>query len=814
MRRALLLALLLLITTFAAGQISTRTSGLKKADGLVPFYWDEKKGDLLFELSPALMQGKLLHFTSLATGVGSTAMAADRSSLGSSAVIHFERNGNRVFVVEENWRFRAEHGSPELKKVVERSFPTSIIASLPIEAEENGTLLVKATQFIVRDAFDLLGQLKHPVRFVGGQTVRADSGNGSSWRFDESRSGISMESTKAFPLNTEVESILTFGSDGSSDLNQPNGSSLTVHQHQSFVALPEPGYEPLESDPRVGFLSVSFDDFSKSYTDLPASGYALRWRLKKKDPNAALSEPVKPLFFYIDPAIPEPIRSAAKRGTLWWNKAFEKAGFKDAIRVADLPPGADPMDIRYPGIQWTNRNGRGWSVGSVSTDPRTGEIIHGIVQLDSHRMRTSSNFWESMTPPLTKKTNAMAIVDPGVDMFAELDAAAGTFTQEQAVANRLATLAAHEIGHVLGLDHNFVASTFDRGSVMDYYEPRVTVRPDGTFDLSDAYMQDVGSYDVFAIDWGYSQGTGDAAGEEARRDKIRQDALAKGIFYGNYSDPRWNPYDDGPDPVTSLKQILPTRNALLAKYGPQLLAPGEPVSALQSRFPLIYLFHRYAIVAATNVIGSAKIPPALAGDKQKPLEVWPQVSQREALHLLAVTLEPKNLKISPELWQWLVPTEDSSRDNERFQSTAGYVFSPQDGARAIAELVVNGLLDPERFERLRAIRTFDKAALSSDEVVGTLLEAAFEQSVSDAETQAVLQTALADRLMWLAVNEKATSATQAEAWKGLDNLEDRLKSSTGASGRALAAQIKLFRNDPAHTLPKRRTALPPAGPPI
>src|SRR2546423_8555241 len=152
-------------------------------------------------------------------------MAADRSSLGNSALIHFERNGARVFVVEENWQFRAEHGPPELKRAVERGFPTSIIAALPIEAEENGTLLVKANPLIVRDAFGLLDQLRRPTRFVGGQTVRERSPAAASWRLVGNRSGISPENTKGFPLKTEVESGVTFSSDGPADPNRPNAAA-------------------------------------------------------------------------------------------------------------------------------------------------------------------------------------------------------------------------------------------------------------------------------------------------------------------------------------------------------------------------------------------------------------------------------------------------------------------------------------------------------------------------------------------------------------------------------------------------------------
>ncbi len=506
------LALVLVIGVSAAAQTSsktgdagsglaTRTAGLQRHDGFFPYYWDEKKGDILFELSPAALRGEFLYFTGLGSGIGSIEAFADRSSFGGGAVCRFRRVGMRVLVIQENTSFRAPNGAPELQHSVEYSFPTSVLASLPVEGERDGTVLVDADSLLMRDAFDLLSQLRRPSRAVGGMVIREQSAKAADWRLDKERSVIDLEHTGSFPLNTEVEALLTFSTDSESDLNQPDPHALSLREHHSFVAMPAPGYEVLDQDLRVGFISTPFQDFSQAY-DRPLTRYLVnRWRLQKKDANAAMSEPVKPIVFYLDRAIPEPMRSAARMGALWWNAAFEQAGFKNALHVEDLPEGADPMDIRYPTIQWTNRSGRGWSVGQSHVDPRTGEIIHAVVQLDSHRMRTVNNYWESVMP--SARDNS----EPALDSFAALDSLDPKISEEQVMLKRLALLTCHEMGHVLGLDHNFVASTYGRGSVMDYFAPRVRIRNDESADLSDAYMQETGSYDRFAIEWGYSQGS-------------------------------------------------------------------------------------------------------------------------------------------------------------------------------------------------------------------------------------------------------------------------------------------------------------------
>jgi hypothetical protein len=795
--------------------ISARTASLKKEDGFLPYYWDGKKGALLFELSAAAREREFLYFTGLGSGVGSTKVFADRSTTAAEAVCRFRQVGSRVLVIRENTSFRAESGSADLKREVELSFPTSVLASLPVEAEQDGTLLVNATSLLVRDATDLLSQLRRPTQAVNGVMVRQES-HESNWRLDEARSVIDLDSSGSFPMNTEVEALLTFTNDGEVDLNQPDTHVLSVRQHHSFVALPEPGFEPREGDPRVGFFGQSFQDFSQPYDRRLTRRFIARWRLQKKDPGSVVSEPVKPIVFYLDPAVPEPMRSALKRGALWWNAAFEQAGFKKALRIEDLPEAASPLDMRYPTIQWTNRSGRGWSVGMTQTDPRTGEIMHAVVQLDSHRMRTANNYWEATTP--SSKGNE----EPSLDGFAALDHLDPQISEEQVMLNRLALLTCHEMGHVLGLDHNFVASTFGRGSVMDYYAPRVKIRGNGSVDLSDAYMQGTGVYDNYAIEWGYSQGAANTSAEQerARLDGIVRKALAQGIVWGNYADPRWNSYDDGTDPVAWLKQVWPVRDALLSGYGAQLTRRGEPASLLASRFPLIYLFHRYALGAAVNVIGGAQIPPSLVGDGQEPVAVWPAASQREALQLVVKALDPKKLEIPASLWKLLAPPEPDQEDAERFTSSAGYLFSPQDGARAIADIVAGGLLDPQRMQRLAVLAGESSGSLSPSEVVAALVRAAFSSPEGGVSNRAngdiadVVRTRVAEHLMLLAVDAEATPEVQAAALAGIYNVRKVIHGGLSAPAQRLDHEITLFLNDPHQNTPKLKPSGVPAGPPV
>jgi hypothetical protein len=296
-----------------------------------------------------------------------------------------------------------------------------------------------------------------------------------------------------------------------------------------------------------------------------------------------------------------------------------------------------------------------------------------------------------------------------------------------------------------------------------------------------------------------------------------QKALKQGIFWGNYDDPRWNAYDDGPDPVTWLRNVLPVRNALVAAYGPSMLRNGEPVSKLAARFALVYLFHRYALASAISTVGSAKIPPALAGDGQKPLEIWNPQSQREAIRLSLQALRPDQMEVPSRIWNDLVQHENRDVDPESYKSSAGYLFSPYDGTRSIAEIVFTGLLDPERLARMDSIHHFDTASPAADEVVSMLVKSTFASTATppkSSDLADVVQNELADRLMILAADDNATPEVRSEAWTGVNSIYSQTKTSQNGSARNISRRIEAFMRDPKQNVPKLKPSGAPAGPPI
>ncbi|HNU09324.1 MAG TPA: DUF5117 domain-containing protein, partial [Pyrinomonadaceae bacterium] len=431
---------------------------LRKIDGFMPLYWDAKAGKMYLEVSR--FNQEFLYQVSLPAGLGSNPIGLDRGQLGRTFVVYFERIGQKILLFQPNYRYRALSEDPAERKAVEDSFARSVIAGFKVEGEKDGAVLVDATSFLLRDAHGVIERLK-----------QARQG---TYRVDESRSAFYFDRTKGFPLNTEVEVTLTFSGDDAGRLLSsvtPTANSVTLREHHSFVQLPDDKYKPRRFDPRSGSFGITFYDYASPITAALETRWLSRHRIEKKDPYAAVSEPVKPIVYYVDNGAPEPIRSALVEGASWWNQAFEAAGFRNAFQVKVLPKDADPMDLRYNMINWVHRSTRGWSYGSSVTDPRTGEIIKGNVSLGSLRIRQDFTLASGMIPPYASSDGYCQFGDSPDLSYLTPDEKIGG---EMALA-RIRQLAAHEVGHTLGFSHNFAASSYGRGSVMDYPAPLVKI---------------------------------------------------------------------------------------------------------------------------------------------------------------------------------------------------------------------------------------------------------------------------------------------------------------------------------------------------
>ncbi|MEJ2217808.1 MAG: DUF5117 domain-containing protein, partial [Gemmatimonadota bacterium] len=441
--------------------IEQKTQGMEKKDGLLPLYWDEAAGKLWLEIPRQDME--VIYVESLPAGVGSNDIGLDRDQMGSTKLVKFHRVGRKVLLIQPNLEYRAITSNAAERRAVEDAFAKSVIWGFTVSARTGDRVLVDATDFLIRDAHGVARTLKR-------------TGQGT-YHLDKTRSAIYLPRTKAFPKNTEMEATLTFEGEAQGRWIRsvtPTPDAVTVREHQSFVELPPPGFKPRRSDPRVGYITVDWVDYAAPLGQPMEHHYIIRHRLQKKDPTAKISDPVKPIVYYLDPGVPEPVRSALLEGVGWWNQAFEAAGFRNAFQVKMLPDSADPMDVRYNMINWVHRATRGWSYGGSVVDPRTGEIIKGNVLLGSLRVRQDYLIAEGLLSPYTHGDS----VPP--DM------------QKMALA-RIRQLGAHEVGHTLGLPHNYIASTQGRASVMDYPYMYVKLDANGKIDLSDAYATGIGA---------------------------------------------------------------------------------------------------------------------------------------------------------------------------------------------------------------------------------------------------------------------------------------------------------------------------------
>jgi hypothetical protein len=790
--------------------IIERTESLVQMDGFFNLYWDQQKGQLLLEIDK--LGEEFIYQSSMPRGVGSNDLGLDRGQLGATRLVEFYRSGPKILMIQKNTYYRANSTDQAERAAVESSFATSVVWGFELVAETDGSVLVDATDFFLHDAHGISTRLSRTMQ--------------GSYKTDPGRSAVFLPRTRAFPDNTEVEAIISFTGESKYDdkgklvsgiLSSvvPDSTSVTVHLHHSFIRLPDDNYKPLPYDARSGIIGSpggnGFIDYAVPVGEPTRVLYGRRHRLQKADPAADTSEAVEPIVYYLDPGVPEPIRSALLEGASWWNQAFEAAGYKDAFQVKLLPEDADPMDVRYNVIQWVHRSTRGWSYGSSVVDPRTGEIMKGHVSLGSLRVRQDYLIAEGLLAPYSNGQVP--------DTMLEMSLA------------RIRQLSAHEVGHTLGMEHNFAASVNDRSSVMDYPFPLIRFGKDGGLDLSDAYGVGIGDWDKRTVIYAY-QDFPESSDETAQRQKILDETIASGLLYVADADsrnlgsanPQGNLWDNGADAIVELEHLLRVRSFALEHFSERNIRPGQPMATIEEALVPVYLLHRYQIQAVAKLLGGQYYSYNIRGDGQTAPSMVSGKKQQAAIEVLINTLDPNLLILPRSLVDTIPPRPPGfALGRESFTRSTGVTFDPLSPASSAVSLTLDAMLNQHRATRMNASHAVDQSLPDFQVVLDALNRASWyekRQAAMDGAIQRATQDQLLNRLLSLVSSSGLNSQVRAQAFMTVQKLDqwlakqnpDRMEDAWAAHYALARHAINAMKNDPSRTTPDKAIPAPPGSP--
>ncbi len=796
--------------------IEQHTEGMTQMEGFFNLYWDNANGLLFWEISE--LDTEFLYQISMGSGLGSNPVGIDRGQLRGTHVLAAKRIGPRILLMEPNYGFVAQSENLSEAQAVRDAFAPSVHWGFEMVAETGERVLVDATQFFLRDARGVIDQI-------------AARGQGD-FTLDASRSAIHLPATRSFPENTEVESILTFTSSNPGQLVNgvaATGGAVTLRQHHSFIQLPDNGYHTRIADARVGVNGPTVYDYATPIDADTRVRLAARHRLQKADPDADRSEAVEPIIYYVDPGTPEPVRSALIEGASWWNDAFEEAGFINAFRVTVLPDDVDPQDIRYNLIHWTHRRTRGYSYGNTVIDPRTGEIVRGVVNLGSLRLRQDYLHGQGMVPPFPggislPEDGSFGEFSDAPDFEYLAQVAPASEAVEMALA-RVRQLSAHEVGHTLGFPHNYMASAYGRESVMDYPAPLVQIDESGNIDLSNAYVQRIGEYDKLSVNWLYREFP-NGTNETQALERIAEQGVVDGLIYMGHTNNNFigashqyaSVWDNGSNLVDQLKLEIRIREIGLERFGIDAIRTGEPMSTLEFVLLPLYMHHRFQLRSAIQSLGGADFRYALKGDGQIPFTIVEAEEQRDVLETVLSTLAVDFLALSPDLVKMIPPPAYRYSEGEEFPGYTQQIFDPLAAASAAATFTVGEILNPDRMARLVVFGSMGDYP-NLQEVTDGLIESTWGASeTGDTYRQQVLHTAqrsVVDQMM----QQASMAGNPAEVRAILSDRLDVLASGIEAEGalsphrKLVAADIRRWQSRIENTVPGPQLQMP-AGDPI
>ena len=776
--------------------IEDKTQGMQAYSGWFDFFYERSSDKVWLKIDK--WDTEFLYVHALSAGVGSNDIGLDRGQLGGTKVVKFIRSGPKVLLIQPNYDYRAETDNPAENRAVKEAFAQSVIAGFKVGAQSGETVLVDMSDFLLRDAHNVMGRMK-----------RSKQG---SYRLDKSRSAMNLDRTRSFPQNIELDVMLTFSGEAQGAWVRsvtPSPEAVTVQQHHSFIQLPDDAYQPRTYDPRSGYMFLSYQDYGTPIDQPLVKRFIRRHRLEKKDPNAERSEAIEPIIYYLDPGIPEPVMSALREGAAWWNQAYEAAGYENAFQVKVLPEDADPLDVRYNVIQWIHRSTRGWSYGSSVYDPRTGEIIKGHVSLGSLRVRQDFLIAQGL----------VAAYEEGKEVDPRL--------KEMALA-RLRQLSAHEVGHTLGLVHNYTSSTVDRSSVMDYPHPYIQLK-EGKIDFSAAYDIGIGEWDKQAITYGY-QDFPEGTVESEALDNMLNEAFARGLNFlpdqdarpMGSSHPLAHLWDNGTYPTEEMERMLEVRKVALEAFGEDNIAMRQPMATLEEVLVPLYLSHRYQIEAVAKVIGGLEYTYSLRGDENPGTQIVPAVKQRKALEVLLSTLSPETLELPEKLIAMIPPHPlGYRRGRESFATRTGNTFDPIAAASSVANHSLSFLLHPDRASRLVEYHARNGDMPGLEEVLESLTTATIKADLGEgmaAEIQREVNDLAVKHMINLGLQKSTNPQVRALVMYHLGKLHEWLteleptKASWAAHYQYLAREIDQFLDEDDYELKLNIPKIPDGSP--